>query len=83
MRVSNRNPWLLLLLIIVGIVIGGIIGDILGEEISFLQKSYSIGLTPPLQLDLSVIQLTFGFLIDVNVASVIGLIIAIIIFNKL
>lgn len=83
MRSGGRNPLLLLILLAIGIVIGGVIGDILGDAVPFLAKSYPIGLTEPIRLDLSVIDLTFGFMIDVNVASAIGLILAYLMYRKL
>ena len=83
MRANNRNPWVLVLLILFGIVIGGIIGDILGDKVEFLAKSYPIGLSEPVHLDLNVIDLTFGFMLDINIASVIGFILAVLIFRKI
>ncbi|WP_432664226.1 DUF4321 domain-containing protein [Wukongibacter baidiensis] len=82
MRGKNRNPWLLLLLLLVGLVIGGVIGDIFRDSIKWLGYSKSIGLEPT-PLDLNVIKLTFGFTMKINLASVIGLVISIIIFNRL
>lgn len=83
MKSAYRSTWILLLLILVGIVLGGILGEVLGQELSILKKGYQIGLNPPFTLDLNVMQLTFGFLINVNVASVIGIILAILIFRKM
>ncbi|MTI66701.1 MAG: DUF4321 domain-containing protein [Firmicutes bacterium] len=83
MRARNRNPWILILLLAVGLVLGGIIGDLLGDKIPLLAKSYSIGLNPPLHLDLNVLDLTFGFSLNLNAASAIGIILAILIFRKI
>lgn len=82
MRTRNRNPWLLLLLLLVGLVIGGVIGDIFRDSFKLLGYSKSIGLNPA-TLDLNVIKLTFGFTMSINLASVLGLVIAIIIFSRL
>lgn len=83
MKSRNRSIGILVLLLIIGVVIGGIIGDLLGQEVEFLSRSYPIGLKTPILLDLSIINLTFGLMIDINVASVIGLIIAIIVYKKI
>lgn len=83
MKTTYRSVWMLLLLILVGLVIGSFLGEVLGQEFNFLNKGYKLGLNPPFTLDLSVVQLTFGFVIDVNVASVLGMLIAILIFKKL
>ncbi|WP_432408909.1 DUF4321 domain-containing protein [Wukongibacter sp. M2B1] len=82
MRTRNRNPWLLLLLLLVGLVIGGVIGDIFRDSIKWLGYSKSIGLKPT-TLDLNVVKLTFGFTMSINLASIVGLVIAIIIFSRL
>ncbi len=79
---KSRNPWLLLLLLLVGLVIGGVIGDIFQDTFSLLSYSKTIGLEPT-TLDLNIIKLSFGFLMKINLASVIGLIISIIIFTRL
>ncbi len=83
MRGKGRSISLLLLLLIVGIVLGGIIGYLLSDKIPFLSYSYAIGLKNPIHLDLNVIDLTFGLMIDVNVASVIGLLLALLIYKRL
>lgn len=83
MRNKHTSILLLITLLIIGVVIGSLIGDLIGDKIKFLSKSYSIGLKRPLDLDLKVLKLTFGFMVNINVASILGLIIAIIIYKKL
>lgn len=78
----NRNPWLLLLLILVGLVIGGVIGDIFQDTFKLLSYSKTIGLQPT-TLDLNIIKLSFGFLMKINLASVIGIVISIFVFSRL
>lgn len=78
-----RNPWLLMLLIITGVVLGGLIGSSLGNTLPIL--SYGPG---PLGLedfnvDLGVVYLQFTLLFDINISSLIGLLLAVLIFNKL
>ncbi|MDK2918022.1 MAG: hypothetical protein PWQ37_755 [Candidatus Petromonas sp.] len=82
MRTRGRNPWLLLLLILVGLVIGGIIGDIFQVTFKWLGYGKSIGFKP-VTIDLNVIRLTLGFMMSINLASVIGIIISILIFTRL
>ncbi|EOC99830.1 DUF4321 domain-containing protein [Caldisalinibacter kiritimatiensis] len=82
MRARNRNTLLLITLLIVGIIIGGILGDILSDQVPFLNKSYPIGFQP-VHIDLNVIDMTFGLMIDINVASIIGIVLAILIFKRI
>jgi len=81
-RIKNRNPWLLLLLIIIGSVIGGVIGDIFQDTFKLLSYSKTIGIHPT-TFDLNILQISFGFLLKVNLASVLGIIIALIIFARM
>lgn len=83
MRAKNRNLAVLFALIITGVVLGGIIGDLLSDKIPLLAHSYPIGLKTPLHLDLSVIELTFGLVIDINIASAIGFLIAFVMYKRL
>ncbi|MBB6214904.1 hypothetical protein HNQ80_000989 [Anaerosolibacter carboniphilus] len=82
MKAVGRNPWLLILLVAVGGIIGGIIGDIFRESIKILGYGKTIGFSP-VTIDLSILKLTLGFVLSLNLASVIGIILAILIFSKL
>ncbi len=72
------------LIIFSGIIIGGYLGTLASSvpALSFLAYGKSLGLTNPLTLDLSIIKITFGFMMDLNIASIIGLVIAIFITKK-
>jgi len=81
-RNKNQNPLLLLLLLLVGLVIGGVIGDIFQSSFKILGYSKTIGFEP-VTVDLSVIKFTLGFLMSINLASIVGIILAVIIFTRL
>mgnify|MGYP000368256508 CR=1 FL=1 len=83
MKSRNRSLALLFALIVTGVVLGGIIGDLLSDKVPLLAYSYPIGLKTPLNLDLRVIEITFGLVIDINIASVIGFLIAFIMYKRL
>ncbi|KXG77068.1 DUF4321 domain-containing protein [Thermotalea metallivorans] len=82
MKTRTRNPWLLFVLLATGVVIGGVLGEIFRDSIKILSYGKSIGFQP-FTLDLSVIKLTLGFILHLNLASVIGIILAILIFSRL
>ena len=48
----------------------------------WLAYGQEFGLTSPLVLDLSIIKLTFGLQLKINIASIIGVAIAIFIYRK-
>ena len=84
MALKEKNIWLLLLFILSGIVIGGLLGE-LASKIDFLWwlgYGESFGLTSPIELDLSVIKITFGLVFKINIASIIGMALAIFIYRK-
>lgn len=75
----NKNNWACFLLILAGIVIGGFIGSVL--PVDWLNYGQSFGLTTPVVLDLGILCITFGLSIKITVASIIGIILAIIIYR--
>ena len=48
----------------------------------WLSYGQSFGLSEPLKLDLSIIQLSFSLMFKINIASIIGMAIAIFIYRK-
>lgn len=81
---KNKSAWVCILFILAGLVIGGLIGQ-LTEGVNFLwwlSYGQEFGLTEPLQLDLGVIRLTFAIMFKINIASIIGVIISMIIYKK-
>lgn len=82
---TNGKFWLFWILLFAGIILGGLLGQ-LASEVSFLSwLSYgeSFGLTQPLALDLGVVQLSFSIMINLNVASIIGVIIGVLVYKWL
>ncbi|ABR48444.1 conserved hypothetical protein [Alkaliphilus metalliredigens QYMF] len=78
-----RNPWLLILLVITGFVLGGLIGTSLGTTLPFLSYGPDPLGIQNFEVNLGLIYLNLTFLIRVNVASLIGLFLAVIIFKKM
>ncbi len=84
MALKEKNWVILTLFILAGIVIGGLLGE-LTKDVSFLSwlaYGKDFGLSDPLVLDLGVLVLTFGLMIKINVASILGVIIAVVIYKK-
>ena len=84
MATREKNIWILVLFILCGIVVGGLLGE-LASNVDFLWwLSYGeeFGISTPITLDLQVITLTFGLIFKINIASIIGMILAIFIYRK-
>ena len=80
---KGKSKWLLIILILAGLVIGGLLGQ-LAAKVDFLWwlgYSQTFGITTPLQLNLSVIQLTFAIAFDISIASIMGMLIGICIYK--
>ena len=75
----KRINWLFLLLVLIGFVIGGLIGTCF--EGTILNYGQTFGLTNPVELNLGFIILTFGLKIQISIASVIGVLIALIVYR--
>ena len=81
----TKDFWVLLLLLLAGVVLGGFIGS-LAEGISWLSWlnfGEAFGLKDPIVLNLGILVITFGLSIKITMASIIGMIIAIITFRRL
>ena len=80
---TKKSNWTLLVILLCGIVLGGYLGT-LASKVRFLTwRSYgnTFGLTSPVVLDLGILVITFGLTITINIASIIGLIIGIIVYR--
>jgi len=85
MAVKEKSIWILLIFILSGLVVGGLLGEIAGkvEFLSWMGYGESFGLTSPLELDLSIIKITFALAFKINIASIIGLVLAVFIYKKI
>lgn len=84
MATKDKNIWLLIIFMLSGLVIGGLLGE-LATKVDFLWwlgYGESFGLKSPIVLDLSVVTITFGLAFKLNIASIIGMAIAIFIYRK-
>jgi hypothetical protein len=75
----KRVNWVFVVLVLIGFVIGRFIGTYFSG--SFLNYGQTFGLSNPFVLDLGFIVLTFGLQIQITIASVIGVAIALIVYR--
>lgn len=87
---KNGKSWVLLLLLLSGVVIGSFIGY-LTKDISWLSwldygMEFGIGSSSgsgALFVNLGVITLTIGMTIKISIASILGVVIAFLVYRKL
>ncbi len=73
----NKNPALLLLLVLIGILAGSVLGEALGGVLPFLKYAVKAGF-PPVTLKLAdALSFTIGFSLKFNFATVLGVLAAI------
>jgi hypothetical protein len=88
MAVLKKAPWMLIFFIFLGGLIGGILGEILriispeGTLQEIFSKAYSIGIDPPLTLDLRLFTTTLGFSFRMNLFSLLGILLGIYIYKQ-
>ena len=84
MATREKNIWILLVFLLSGLVIGGLLGELAAKVdwLWWLAYGQNFGLSNPISLDLSVITITFGLMFKINIASIVGMAIAIFIYRK-
>ena len=77
-KAGSKNGWVLLLLMLAGIVVGGFIGNLASgvKGLQWLSYGQSFGLDSPIVLNLGILIITFGLTIKITISSIIGMIIA-------
>jgi len=84
MALKDKNIWILIVFLLSGLVLGGLLGELAlnVKSLWWLGYGQSFGLSSPIELDLSVITITFGLMLKINIASIIGMAIALFIYRK-
>ncbi len=85
MTTKDKSVWILIVFLLAGLVIGGLIGKLASSVPSLWWLCYEqqFGFSEPFVLDLSVLKITFGLAFNINVSSIIGMILALFIYKKL
>ena len=85
MATKDKNIWILLLFILSGLVIGGLLGELASrvDWLWWLSYGQSFGLENPIVLDLSILKITFALMFKISCASIIGMILALIVYRKI
>lgn len=80
---KEKNWLILLVFVLCGLVIGGLLGQLAANVswLSWLNYGKEFGFSP-VTMDLGVVKITLGLLFKINIASIIGIAIAIFIYRK-
>lgn len=82
---KEKNPLILIMLLVAGLVIGGVLGDYFGanKDLGILKRGFELGFQEPFKLDLGILTFSLGFMLKVNIASAIGIIAAVLVYRKI
>jgi len=78
----DRSTGLLLILVLIGALLGSIVGEALSKSVPLLARGVSIGADPPVTLDLFILKLAFGVKMKLNIASAMGILLALLLFRR-
>lgn len=81
---GDKRFWVFLIFLFSGIIFGGLLGELANNVsyLSWLAYGKTFGLAEPVILDINVLKVSFSFLFQLNVASIIGILIAIFVYKK-
>lgn len=84
MKSTGKTSYFFIFIVLLGALTGSLLGETLSQipALSFLGKVYNIGMSQPVILNLKVMVLTFGINLSMNVMSIVGIIVAIILYRK-
>ena len=85
MATKEKNIWILLIFLLSGLVIGGLLGEIASKVdwLWWLSYGENFGISSPIELDLSVITISFGLMFRINIASIVGMALSIFLYRKI
>lgn len=79
---ARRSTGFLIWLSLVCCIAGSFIGDLIKPYLpGILDKSFNIGISP-FPLNLKFVSITFGFSLNMNAMSILGLVIAIVLYSR-
>jgi hypothetical protein len=82
----GHNPWwILVVIVIAGAMLGSVLANAVGQftYLSWFGRSLMVGVTPPVVIDLHVLTVTVGVLVRLNLAVLLGILIAAYVFRML
>lgn len=85
---KSRSYGMLILFLITGAVLGGILGELIARSdimvgfAPYLVKTFLIFDIPPVTVNLYVIRLVLGFALQPNLISILGMLIALLLFRR-
>lgn len=86
---AQRGIGLIFLVVVAGLVVGSLLGELLGSLLpagraqDLISRGPTIGLSPPVTVDLRFLAMTIGLSLKVNLVGVVGIVLAAITLRRL
>ena len=86
---GSKGWFVFFLFMATGAIVGGLLGDAMmassafGSGTSFLVQKYQVLNIPPAVIDFYVMKITIGFSFTPNLVAIVGMLIAMVLFNRL
>ena len=86
---AQRGIGLIFLVVVAGLVVGSLLVEILGSLLpagwaqDLISRGPTIGLTPPVTVDLRFLAMTFGLSLKINLMGVLGIVLAAVTLRRL
>ena len=84
----KKSPWVLLIFVLIGGLLGGVLGEILrvmaphGTIQTVFATNFTLGISPPLTIDLVLLKFTIGFVLKINLLSLLGMFLGIYLYKN-
>ncbi|SDF21133.1 DUF4321 domain-containing protein [Sporolituus thermophilus] len=84
----NKGVGTLVLFLVTGAVLGGVLGEVIAGStlmagiVPYLIKTYPVFDFPPVTINLYVLRLVIGFAFHPNLISLLGVIVALVLFRR-
>jgi hypothetical protein len=84
----KKSPGILLIFVLIGGLLGGVLGEILrvmaphGTIQTVFATNFVLGITEPLTIDLVLLKFTIGFVLKINLLSLLGMFLGIYLYKN-
>ena len=84
----KKSPWILVIFVLIGGLLGGVLGEILrvmaphGTIQTIFATNFTPGISPPLTIDLVLLKFTIGFVLKINLLSLLGMFLGIYLYKN-
>lgn len=80
---KHRNSWLMVLFVVTGVILGGLIGSFFHKTVPFLNYGPEPLGFRNIEINLGILYFQITLLLKINISSLVGLLIGVVIYKRL